>query len=91
MPIVIRAKVPGMTREQYNGMSDRMLQLIKTKKGFIAHAGTAIPGGWEVTEMWESQDAFDDWMKNTVMPAAKAAGIETPVIEVAQAERAISR
>jgi heme-degrading monooxygenase HmoA len=86
MPIVIRAKVPGMTQETYDRMSVQLLEQIKTKKGFIAHAGCPVPGGWEVVEFWESQEDFDAWIKGTVMPAAGPQNAPSS-IEIQQARR----
>jgi heme-degrading monooxygenase HmoA len=91
MAIVIRARVAGMTQEIYDRMSVQMLEAIKTKKGFIAHAGCPIPGGWEVVEFWESQDDFDAWIKGTVIPAASAQGMAPSSLEVQQARRVETR
>ena len=87
MAIVIRARVPGMTPETYERMSVQLLEQIRKQKGFVAHAGVAIPGGIEVTEFWESQEAFDAWIKGTVLPASTAAGLPVPILEVAPALR----
>jgi hypothetical protein len=87
MPIVMRARIPGMMQDQYDKMAAPLLDKIKTAKGFIAHAGCAIPGGWEVTEIWESPEDHDVWMKNTVMPAAAANGMNPPIVEIAHARR----
>ena len=84
---MIQAVVPGMTREQYNRMSERMLVEIKRQRGFLAHAGMPVPGGFQVVEFWESQETFDAWIKNAVMPAATAAGIAPPILTVIPAER----
>ena len=87
MAIVIRARVPGMTPETYERMSVQLLEQIRKQKGFLAHAGVPIPGGVEVTEFWESQEAFDAWIKGTVMPAAGAKGMAPSSVEVQRAHR----
>ena len=87
MAIVMRARVPGMTQELYDKMSTPLLDKIKGAKGFIAHAGCAIPGGWEVTEMWETPEDHEHWMKSNVMPAAAANGMTPPILEIAHARR----
>jgi heme-degrading monooxygenase HmoA len=84
---MIQAVVPGMTREQYNGMSETMLVEIRKHRGFLAHTGISIPGGIQVVELWESQEAFDKWIQGTVMPASKAAGLPPPIITILPAER----
>lgn len=91
MAIVIRATCPGMTREQYNGMSEQMLPQIKKTKGFLAHAGVPIPGGMQIVEFWEAQEDFDAWIKTVVKPASAAAGIPPFGVEIVPAERIVLR
>jgi hypothetical protein len=91
MPIVIRARVNGMTKAIYDQMSEGMLPQIKKQAGFIAHAGCPIPGGWEVVEIWESQAHFDAWINGVVLPAAGPAGMAPTSIEVQQATRVVTK
>jgi len=89
MPVVIRARVPGMTQQIYDQMSEHFLPQIKKQPGFLAHAGCPIPGGWEVVEMWESQQHFDAWLKGTVVPGATAAGMAPSNVEIQTATRSV--
>jgi heme-degrading monooxygenase HmoA len=91
MAIVIRARVSGMTRAIYDQMSEGMMPQIKKQAGFIAHAGCPIPGGWEVVEIWESQEQFDAWLKGIVMPAASAAGMAPSSVKIQQATRVVTK
>ena len=88
--VVVTSVVPGMTAELYNGMSVQMLPVIKTMPGFIAHAGMAIAGGFQVIEFWESQEHFDAWYNGTVKPAAAAAGL-APLMTYVPAENIITK
>ena len=91
MAIVIRVDVPGMTLQQYEGMSVSLLEQIRKQKGFLAHAGLPIPGGMQIVEMWESQEDFDVWLKNVILPASRTAGLAQPIIQVIPAQRAVLR
>ena len=91
MAIVMRAEVPGMTQALYESMIGALTPAIKAAPGFIVHAGAPIPGGWEVTEVWESHEAHDAWMKNHIMPAAKASGMSLPIITVVPAHTVITK
>ena len=37
--------------------------------GFIAHAAGPIDGGYQVTELWESEAAHSAWVASHVLPA----------------------
>lgn len=87
MPIMICAQVPGMTTGVYEEMSKTLLETIRTYKGFIAHCGMPIPGGFQVVEFWESQELFDAWIKNVIAPQSKAAGLPMPILTVTPATR----
>jgi hypothetical protein len=79
-----------MTQEQYVGMATGLFPLLKKSPGFIAHAGGPIPGGWQVTEIWESQEQHDAWMKGTVMPAMRAGGGATPNVLIQQVHTVVT-
>jgi hypothetical protein len=89
MAIVVRAEVSGMTQEMYDGMADRLVDDLRLMPGFIAHYSRAIDGGWEVVELWESQDEFDDWYKGHVMPAVQQAGL-SPQLSVTEVHNMIA-
>lgn len=91
MAIIMQAQVPGMTKEQYDGMTQALFPLLKKSPGFIAHAGGPIPGGWQVTEFWESQEQHDAWLKGTIMPAMQASAGTPPNISILQAHTVVVR
>jgi hypothetical protein len=86
MAIVVTLEVPGMTKEQYDRSVSQFGNEVKHAKGFIAHCSGAIEGGYYVTEMWQSQEDWERWMRETVMPAAGELGIQPspPTIREAQ-------
>jgi len=69
MPVLMIAEVAKLTEEVYGGMVGQMMPLMRTSKGFIAHAGGPNPaGGWRVVEIWESEEDGEDWFGNNVKP-----------------------
>jgi hypothetical protein len=52
--------------------------------GMLSHGAGQGPEGWEVIEVWESQDVFDSWMRDQVGPAAQE--IEGPPFDTVTLE-----
>jgi hypothetical protein len=91
MAILMRATIPGMTKEIYHHMAEKLLPQLRTQKGFIAHCGYSIAGGWEVSEIWESPEAHEIWQKTTIIPAMQAGGIIPPIITIIPAEKIVTK
>jgi hypothetical protein len=51
-----------------------ILDLIRSANGFVVHANGAVPGGWRVTEVWDSQADFEAWFEGNVKPAFPEGG-----------------
>jgi len=52
------AQIPGGTKEMIDGMRP-VLDDLTSAKGFIVHGNGPSPGGWRVTEMWDTQADFE--------------------------------
>jgi hypothetical protein len=68
LAVLMTAHIPGATKE----MIDRLRPLlgpIRTAKGFVVHANGPVPGGWRVTEVWDSRADFEVWFEASVKPA----------------------
>lgn len=67
--VLITDEMPWMTEEQYTGMADVLLPKLRATPGFLLHAaGPLDGGGWQVTELWASQQAHDAWFTASVAP-----------------------
>lgn len=75
MAILMRQEAPGMPPEVFAAQFAPLLAQMKTFPGFIAHASGPIPGGYQVTEVWESQDAHERWFREVVLPSGQQAGV----------------
>ena len=68
MAVLMTAHIPGATKEMIDGMRP-LLELIRSAKGFVLHANGPAPGGWRVTEVWDTQADFEAWFEAHVKPA----------------------
>jgi quinol monooxygenase YgiN len=73
MAVLMTAHIPGATKEMIDGMRP-LLDEIVAWKGFIIHTNGPEPGGWRVTEVWESQADFEAWFEASVKPAFSEGG-----------------
>jgi hypothetical protein len=72
MAVLITDEIPGMTQEAYEGLHAVLDGPSREASGFIFHAAGPIDGGWQVTEVWESQqdrDAFFEKYLTPLLPA----------------------
>lgn len=76
MAIQTTADLPALTKEQYDALVDELIPKIKSMPGFIAHIGARLEsGGYRITEVWESRQAFDRWIREAVLPTNQRLGI----------------
>jgi heme-degrading monooxygenase HmoA len=90
MAIVVTIEVPGMTKEQYDQSVTQFGNGVKHATGFIAHGSGAIEGGYFVTEIWETQEDWERWMRENVMPAAGELGIQPSPPTIREAETVLT-
>lgn len=76
MAILMRDELPGMTVEQFNAIFAPLLERIKTYPGFLMNANGPTADGYQVTEVWESKEAHERWLREVVAPVARGIGIE---------------
>lgn len=70
MAVLMRAELQGVTVEQVRPLMDQVNRQIRTFPGFIAQARGPIPGGVQVTEVWETEEAHERWVREVVGPLA---------------------
>ena len=72
MAVLITDEVPGMTRQAYDGLHAVLDAPSREAAGFIFHAAGPIDGGWQITELWESQQDRDAFFETYVAPLVPA-------------------
>jgi heme-degrading monooxygenase HmoA len=75
MAYATRAEIPGMTRDQYNGMFQQVSPRLKTQPGFVFHMSGPADGCYYAIEVWESEAAHQAWIRDVIEPAARAGGM----------------
>jgi len=82
MAVAFLVETPGGTQEQYDKVTE-MLQISgKTFPGQIFHVAGPMEGGWRIVDVWESQEAFDNFLQTKLGPALQEAGGPPPQTKV---------
>jgi hypothetical protein len=72
MAVLMLMEVPGGTQELYDAFNREMDMRPETlPDGLIAHYAGPSESGWQVVDVWESQDAFDRFAQERLMPAGQ--------------------
>ena len=82
MAIGMKLDIPGGTQEQYDEINEKAFGSTKGPTdpipGLIIHTAGPTSDGWRIFDVWESKDAFERFMNETIMPAME--GIDAPQI-----------
>ena len=70
MAVLMRSELQGVTAEQIQPFIAQTLGQMRSFPGFIAQAAGPIPGGYQVSEVWESQEAHERWLREVIAPQA---------------------
>jgi heme-degrading monooxygenase HmoA len=92
MTVLMRADVPGMTSAQFDVVFKPLIDQLKVAPGFITHASGPVGGNYQVTEVWESQEAHERWVREVIVPTMQRAGLtEPPAIQYLPLDRFFTR
>src|SRR2546423_11123491 len=71
--------IPGMRPEQSEAVLKDLGLTDRPAQGQILHVeGPAAGGGMRVADIWESEDAFNRFFQERLMPAFQRAGVQMP-------------
>ncbi|MEV0538135.1 hypothetical protein [Kitasatospora sp. NPDC050463] len=82
MAVIIVFEIPGATQAQYEEVTNKMAGGrggVKSRSdwpvpGLISHCAGPTPGGWHVTDVWESKEAFQRFAEK-LAPLMREAGM----------------
>ena len=78
MAVSVFLEFPGVTREQYEQLAQDMA-LSGPPEGVIVHVcGPTSEGGWRLVDVWETQEAFERFANELLIPHAQARGFPQP-------------
>jgi hypothetical protein len=75
MAIGFIMEFPGVTAEQYDVVKSIAHPTNQMPAGGLSHAAAPMEGGWRVMDLWQSQEAFDTFFRETLSPALATANI----------------
>ena len=74
MAVGVFLEFPGITWEQYEQLVQD-LDLSGPPEGVLIHVcGPTSDGGWRMVDVWESQEAFERFANELLIPHAQALG-----------------
>jgi quinol monooxygenase YgiN len=75
MAIAVIAEIPS--KEAYETITEQMFgtKTAPAVDGCLVHSAGEGPDGFKVVDIWESQEAFDSFMNDKLMPAMQEAGM----------------
>ena len=83
MSIVMIMKFAGITPEQYDESRKVVNWEGNVAKGALFHVAAFDKEGLRVTDIWESPQDFDNFVKNRLMPGLAQLGIkQQPQVEI---------
>ncbi|MFI6011458.1 hypothetical protein ACIBAG_22020 [Streptomyces sp. NPDC051243] len=76
MAVLVVNQGAEWTQELYQATFDRAIpDRTNPPAGMVAHyAAPSEGGGWQVIDVWESEEAFRRFLEESVVPAAKELG-----------------
>ena len=78
MAVGVFLEFPGVTWEQYEQLVQDM-SLSGSPEGVLIHVcGPTSDGGWRMVDVWESQEAFERFVNELLIPRAQARGFPQP-------------
>ena len=70
----------GVEQREYDAVIEALELGGKTYKGGVFHVAGPMDGGWRVVDVWESQEAFDAFLRDKLGPVSQRLGVPAPQI-----------
>lgn len=83
MAVAYLVETPGGTKEQYEQVTQELGTTgSQLAPGTLVHFAGPVEGGWQVVNVFESQEIAEKFMKEKVNPARQKAGMSEPVVKM---------
>ena len=76
MAVVVVNEIAGGDQDFYDRINPQVMPEGKLPDGCRAHIAGPIEGGWRVITVWESDDQFQQFRNDKLIPAIREAGGE---------------
>ena len=87
MALAFLLEFPGATQKQFDQVAEKIGS--SSPPGLLYHVEGPIAGGWRVVDVWESQEAVETFLQETLGRVLQEAGIATPKPQFWPAHRII--
>ncbi|MFN2617718.1 MAG: hypothetical protein ABR581_11465 [Thermoleophilaceae bacterium] len=74
MAVVIVNELQGGDQSMYDELNPKVMEGGQLPEGCQAHIAGPVEGGWRVITVWESEEKFNDFRDNKLIPAIQEAG-----------------
>ena len=74
MAVVVVNEMHGADQSMYDAVNPRVLPGGQLPDGCRVHVAGPIDDGWRVITVWESQEQFEEFRNNKLIPAIQEAG-----------------
>ena len=76
MAVVIVNQMEGGTQDIYDKVTPRVMESGKLPDGCQLHIAGPYENGWRVITVWDSEERFQQFRDETLIPALREAGAE---------------
>ena len=76
MAIVVVNEMEGAGQDLYDQVNPKVMPDGNLPDGCQAHIAGPVEGGWRVITVWESEDKFQQFREDALLPALREAGGE---------------
>jgi hypothetical protein len=74
MAVVIVNEMEGADQSMYDEVNPKVMPGGQLPDGCQLHIASPMEGGFRVITVWDSEDRFQDFRQNTLLPALEEAG-----------------
>ncbi len=76
MAVAMHMEWPGATAEQYDRLRERVNWEHEPPEGAVLHLASFTPEGARIVDVWESEEAFNRFLRDRLMPGVEEVGIQ---------------
>lgn len=81
MALTVLYEIPGLTQDQYDKIIETLQSEGITAPGRIYHVAGPMEGGWRVVDVFESREAFEQFIGGSLGPVMQKLGIAPPPLK----------
>lgn len=87
MAYVYIFKLPHGGKAQYDSVAEQLRKEgVDNPVGRLYHFAGPMDSGWQITDIWESKEHFEEFQKNVLLPILERLHIQMPTFEVSTAD-----